>query len=101
MVKNAAPNSPEPQGFWKSRKPSPIRESHSRACRRANNRPAATVAKVQRRAADLFPDFAPRIAINIVKLLVMRMKVISMTFTTLGKNLKGAGQSGVALRRYP
>ena len=55
--------------------------------------------KVQRRARALSADFAARVAINMVKLLVTRMNVIRMTLTMLGENLKGWGQLGLAFLR--
>src|SRR3974390_2063007 len=70
-------------------------------CNRANRIPPATVMKVQRMPPALSPDFAARTENNMVKLLVTRMKVISITLTMLGENLNGSGQSGLAFFTYP
>ena len=56
---------------------------------------------VQRKAAARLPFFASRTPRNMVKLLVMRMKVITMALTTVGKNLNGVGQFSEPLRRNP
>src|SRR5215470_7772345 len=69
--------------------------------RSANRMPLATVIKVQRMALTLSPPFAARVAMIMVRLLLTRMNVISMTFRMLGENLKGSGQSGLAFLRKP
>jgi hypothetical protein len=47
----------------------------------------------------LSPAFAESTAPSIVKLLVMRMAVMIRTLSTLGLNLKGVGQSTLAVRK--
>ena len=53
------------------------------------------------RPLPLSPDLAARVAINMVRLLLTRTNVISMTLTMLGENLKGSGQFGLAFLTYP
>src|SRR5437868_13374882 len=101
MVKKEAPNSPDPHGLENIRTPSWIMPIHSRRWRAAKITPAAAVIIVQLKALERSPNFAARIAINIVRLLVMRMNVITIALITVGENLKGVGQFGVPLRKNP
>src|SRR5438477_11737672 len=101
MAKKVAPNIGEPQGFWNRRTPSWIKPNHSRMWRRAKRIPPATVRNVQRNAPDLSPVLAARVAIHMVRLLLPRTQVISITLRMLGANLKGSGQLGLAFLRYP
>src|SRR4029077_1756418 len=101
MAKKVAPNIGEPQGFWNKRTPSLMRPTHSRVCRGAKRIPPATVMNVQRTALVLLAALAARVATNIVRLLLTRMNVISITLTMLGANLNGSGQSGLAFFTYP
>src|SRR5260370_39710089 len=98
MLKNDAPNNPVPQGFLKRVMPSLMRPIHSRMCSRAKTIPRAAVIMIQRKPPALSPARAERSPINMVKLLVRRMKVISATLVMLGN---GLGQLGVTLRGKP
>ncbi len=67
----------------------------------AKIKPAAAVIIVQLNALDLCPSLAARMAMNMVKLLVIRMNVITIALITVGENSKGVGQFGVPFRRNP
>src|SRR5579864_2900661 len=67
----------------------------------AKSNPPPAVIRVQRKAPALLPSFAFRIAMSMVRLLLTRMKVMTMALSTVGENLKGVGQFGVPLRRKP
>src|SRR5262249_24373970 len=98
MLKKAAPNMADPHVFENKRTAYRIRPSHSRIWSRANRTPPAAVMKVQRTQLALAPDLAARVASSMVRLLLTRMKVISITLRMLGKKRKGSGQSALALR---
>ena len=55
----------------------------------------------QRKALDFSPDLDASTAPSIVRLLVMSTTVMMMTLRMDGKNLKGVGQFGLAVRKYP
>src|ERR1700751_111211 len=101
IVKKDAPNRSLPHGLWNMPTPSWMRPIHSRKCRSAKIMPPTAVITVQRKAPLRLPSLASRTPRNMVRLLLIRMNVMTMAFTIVGKNLNGVGQLMEPLRRNP